>query len=431
MTKSPFRIAIAGLGTVGASVVQILHTHADMITARAGRPIEIRAVNARTKTKDRGVDLSAYQWMDDPVQLGSLDAVDCVVELMGGSDGPAYDLAKSALQSGKHLVTANKAMLAHHGLALAKLAEDNNVHIAYEAAVAGGIPAIKSLREGYAGNQIIKLRGILNGTCNYILSVMRETGRAFDDVLKEAQDKGYAEADPGFDIDGIDAAHKLCLLTALAFGIEPSLDTLDISGITPIGSEDIAYASELGYKIKLLGIASQDKDGDIIQKVEPCLVPLSSPISAVEDSFNAVEVIGDFVDQGLWIGRGAGGGPTASAVIADLIDLARGRAAPLFGISAYDLKPHIKGDKGQHVQAFYLHLRVYDQPGVIADIASILKTHSVSVESLIQRGRDPDQPVSVVMTTHDVARHKIESALKEIASLPSMVDAPSLLPIEI
>ncbi|HRQ61437.1 MAG TPA: homoserine dehydrogenase, partial [Alphaproteobacteria bacterium] len=268
MKSEPFRIALAGLGTVGAGVVKIVQKNGDLLAKRAGRPIEIVSISARDKNKDRGVDLSPYSWFDNAVQMADSNGVDAVVEMIGGSDGPALALTQTALGRGLHVVTANKAMLAHHGYELAKMAETNNAALMFEAAVAGGIPIIKSMREGYAANEIQAVYGILNGTCNYILTEMRETGRDFGDVLKDAQAKGYAEADPSFDVDGVDAGHKLCLLSALAFGTRPDFASLTMTGIRQINKTDIAFAGELGYRIKLLGIARRT-NGRGIQLLEP------------------------------------------------------------------------------------------------------------------------------------------------------------------
>lgn len=429
-SSSAFRIGIAGLGTVGAGVIRILHDHADLIAARAGRRIEVVAVSARDRKKERGVDLSGIVWADQAENLSTYEGLDAVVELVGGADGVAYGLVHDALLGGRAVVTANKALLAHHGHGLALLSESKGAPLLYEAAVAGGIPIIKTLREGFAANEIRAVYGILNGTCNYILTTMRETGRDFSDVLAEAQEKGYAEADPSFDVDGVDAAHKLCILSALSFGIKPDLDALKIEGIRAITASDIAYAQELGYRIKLLGIA-RNIDGKIAQMVEPCLVPEGSPIGAVEGVFNAVYVDGDFVDTGLAVGRGAGAGPTASAVVADLIDLARGQGkAPVFGIPATSMKEAMVADTGDLASRFYLRLVVLDKPGVLADIAAVMRDHNVSMEAVIQRGRDPDKPVSIVITSHRVRQADIHAAITRIAAMPFMTDKPCLLRIE-
>lgn len=424
----PFKIGIAGLGTVGAGLVELLQKNAEIISARVGRNIQIIAVNARDKFKDRGVDLSSYAWADKPVDLLSHD-IGCVVELIGGEGGAALDLVSAALERKIHVVTANKAMLAHHGLTLAAKAERADVALAYEAAVAGGIPIIKTIREGLAGNTIEKLYGILNGTCNYILTEMRQTGRSYEDVLAEAQKLGYAEADPTFDIEGVDAAHKLCLLTALAFGVQPDFSALPVNGISGVTAQDISFAAELGYKIKLLGKAHM-KDGALIQAVEPCLVKADSPVGSVEGVFNAIYLQGDFAGPVMAEGRGAGAGPTASAVMADIIDIARGEVRNVFGCRTDDLVPARAVSAQDRHGRFYLRLNVLDQSGVIAEVSAVLRDHAISIESLTQRGRDPGQPVDVVMVTHEAARIKMDSALAAIASLNVIQDKPVLMPIE-
>lgn len=426
--NKPLRIAIAGLGTVGAGVIKVLNTHGAEIARRAGRPIEVVAVNARDAKKDRGVDVSRFQWIEDAAQVANCDA-DVVVELIGGDEGVARALVESALKNKKHVVTANKALLAKHGFALAKLAEENGVSLNFEASVAGGIPIIKTLREGFAGNAVQGVYGILNGTCNYILTEMRTTGRDFADVLKEAQEKGYAEADPTFDVDGIDAAHKLTILSALAYGIKPDFGAIDITGIRRITASDIKFAEELGCRIKLLGIARM-MGGKIAQSLEPCLVPVDSALGSVEGVFNAVFVEGDFVGDAMLEGRGAGAGPTASAVLSDLIDLARGYSLPTFGVPAGALKTAAWAGPEEIVSEQYIHLVVLDQPGVIADVSAILRDYKISIESMLQRGRDPGQPVSVVITTHECSRAAIRAATAKIAALPSMAAAPTVLRVE-
>ncbi len=427
--SNPFRLGIAGLGTVGTGVVKMVQQHGDVLAARAGRRIEITSVSARDASKDRGVDLSSYDWVDNAEDLANSNSIDCVVELIGGSEGLALNLVRNSLSKGKHVITANKALLAHHGSALAGLADDNNVSLAYEAAVAGGIPIIKALREGFAGNDIQAVFGILNGTSNFILTEMRETGRDFADVLKEAQDLGYAEADPSFDVDGDDAGHKLALLAAIAFGTKPDFKSLKMTGIRHITSVDISFATELGYRIKLLGIARRVGD-KVMQVLEPCLVPVNSKIGGVEGVFNAVQVEGDFVDQGLLVGRGAGEGPTASSVLSDILDLARGTHIPTFGIPANDLKDPVWIDLGETISSYYLRLNVLDKPGVIAEISAILRDHNVSIESFIQHGRDPEQPVALVMTTHEARQADITSACEAIKTLGCVNDEPCLMRIE-
>ena len=427
--KEPYRIGIAGLGTVGSGVVKVLQENTELIAKRAGRSVEITLVADLDKDKDRGVDLCAYEWAETLDDMANNSQVDVVVELIGGAGGAAKDLVEKALEAGKHVVTANKALLAHHGFDLAKLAEKNAVTLAYEAAVAGGIPIIKTLREGLSANQIESIYGILNGTCNYILSEMRESGRDFDDVLKEAQEKGYAEADPTFDVDGIDAAHKLVLLGALAFGVKPDFDALDIEGIRHITAQDISYADELGYRIKLLGIARRNGE-KLMQTLSPCLVPVKSALGNVEGVFNAVLTQGDFVDKTMIEGRGAGAGPTASSVVADIIDLAKGNGLPAFGVKAAELK-EAQWEDAENINAqCYIHLKVSDVPGVIADVTACLKAEDVSIDSFIQKGHDDDGSASVMIVTHEAAFFAIRQAVSTIEELPCVLDKPTLLRIE-
>lgn len=424
-----FKIGIAGLGTVGGGVIKALRENAQLIALRAGRPIEIVAVSARDKGKDRGVDLSALTWVDNAEDLAAFEGLDAVIELMGGSEGRAANLVRASLKNGRHVVTANKALLAHHGYELAVLAEENKVCLAYEAAVAGGIPIIKALRQGLAGNKIKAVYGILNGTCNYILTQMRESGRDFADVLDDAQRLGYAEADPSFDVDGIDAAHKLCILTALAFGVKPDFDAMEIQGIRHINATDIAFATDFGYRIKLLGVA-REIDGRIMQVMEPCLVPINSALGGVEDVFNAVYVEGNYVDTPLLTGRGAGEKPTASSVVADIIDLARGIHLPTFGVPAASLKEAQWIDLGASLNSYYLRLNVIDQPGVIADVSAILRDCNISIEGMMQRGRAPGQPVPIVITSHETRHADMLRAVELIEKLESCVEKPCLIAIE-
>ncbi len=422
--SEPFRIGIAGLGTVGAGVVKIIQENGDLISARAGRRIEIAAVSARSK-KDRGVDLSKYKWIDKPEAMAD-EPLDAVVEMMGGVEGAARVLVTESLKKKRHVVTANKALLAHHGAELAMLAEDNGVSLAYEAAVAGCVPIIKALREGFTSNKITGVYGILNGTCNYILTQMRLTGRGYEEVLKEAQDKGYAEADPAADVEGLDAGHKTTLLAAIAYGVRPDFKSVKIKGITKLNGTDIRFAGKLGYKIKLLGL-SKNHNGKIVQSVEPCLVPAEDPLGSIEDVYNAVFVEGDFFETPLLTGRGAGGGPTGSAVVADIVSLARGVKIPTFGIPARDLKSMDVMDIGETRSKFYLRMTVLDRPGVLADISAILRDRNVSMESVLQQGRDPGQPVDLVLTTHESRRADIAESCRQIAKLDAVTGEPCLL----
>jgi homoserine dehydrogenase len=428
MTR-PLAIAVAGLGTVGAGVVKLLRANADIIAARAGRPIAITAVSARDRNRDRGISLSGLRWYEDPVALAADPQVDVVVECIGGSEGPARALVQAAIAAGKHVVTANKALLAVHGAALAQASEARGVALAFEAAVVGGIPAIKALREGLAANRIQRVAGILNGTCNYILTVMREQKREFAEVLAEAQKLGYAEADPSFDIDGIDAAHKLAILAALAFGRPVDFSAVHVEGIREVSALDIALAEELGYRIKLLGIARRE-EGGISTRVHPCMVPISAPIARVDGVFNAVVAEGDFVGRVMMEGRGAGEGPTASAVVADVIDIARGRFTPVWGAEAAALNPEPSFPMDRHTGAYYLRLMVVDRPGVIADVTGVLRDNAISLESMLQRGRAPGEAVPVVLTTHETSEASVRAALKRIAELNTVMEKPALIRIE-
>ncbi len=425
-------IALAGLGTVGTGVIRLLTENADLIARRAGRPIKITAVTARDRSKDRGVDLSAYNWEDDMTALATRDDVDIVVELVGGSDGPALTLARGSFAGGKSFVTANKAMVAHHGLSLAKSAEEAGLGFKYEAAVAGGIPVIKGLREGAAANAIERVYGILNGTCNYILSTMEKTGRGFDDVLTEAQQLGYAEADPGFDIDGVDAAHKLSILSSLAFGTEIDFDTVEQTGIRKILAADIAQADALGYRIRLIGIGEIDREsGDekLFQRVHPYLVPLSNPLAHVSGSTNAVVAEGNFSGRLLFQGAGAGDGPTASAVVADIIDIARGEIGPAFSMPVASLDAMDKAESGHRMGKAYLRFEVSDQPGVLAEITAAMRDANVSIESLIQKGRNKDGAVLVAMVTHKGPEANITATLDALKGSESLMGDPMVIHI--
>ncbi len=428
MTEA-LRIAVAGLGTVGAGTLQLIREHSDLISARCGRPIMVSAVSARDRRKNRPIDLSGVRWFEDPIAMAADPEVDVVMELIGGAEGIAKDTIENAIRARHHVITANKALLAHHGTTLAREAEAAGVTIGHEAAVCGGIPVIKSLREGLAGNSLSRVYGILNGTCNFILSTMRETDREFGEVLAEAQKLGYAEADPGLDIDGVDAAHKLAILTALAFGCEVNFSGVYIEGIREVSALDIAYADQLGYRIKLLGIASRI-DGGIEQRVHPCMVAKDAPIANVEGVFNAVVAEGDFVGTILAEGLGAGAGPTASAVVADLIDIARGTSLPTFAVPAKDLKPMKSLPIERHVGSHYIRLMVVDRPGVIADIAGALRDQEISVEALLQRGRAPGEAVPLVITTHETEDAAMNRALARIDRLEACLEPPRRIRIE-
>jgi len=429
--SDPVRLGLAGLGTVGIGVARLLHEQADLLARRAGRSFRIVAVSARDRERDRGFDLSAARWYDDPVAIASDPQVDVVVELIGGADGAALKLVETAIAAGKPVVTANKAMLAEHGTRLAAAAERKGVTLAFEAAVAGGIPIVKALREGLAGNRLSRVFGILNGTCNYILTQMQESGRGFDDVLAEAQALGYAEADPSFDVDGVDAAHKLTILTSLAFNTPVDFGAVHVEGIRHVSALDIDYARELGFRIKLLAIAKRTDVG-IEQRVHPCMIDARQPIAHVDGVFNAVVAEGDFVDRTMFSGRGAGAGPTASAVVADLLDVAAARGIPTFGMPADALERIPRSPMAHHIGRYYIRLMVQDRPGVIADIAAVLRDERISIESLLQRGRasQHDEAVPVVLVSHEAEERAMVAALDAIGKLGAVVEPPRMIRIE-
>ena len=428
----PLRIALAGLGTVGGGVIRLIETNGALIARRAGRPLEVVAVCARDRGKDRGVDLSRYAWEDDMTLLAERPGVDVVVELVGGADGPALALARRALGAGKGLVTANKAMIAHHGMELAELAEAKGAPLKFEAAVAGGIPVIKGLREGAAANAIGRIYGILNGTCNYILSTMERTGRDFAEVLGEAQALGYAEADPSFDIEGVDAAHKLAILAAIAFGSRIDFASMHVAGISRIRAADIAQAAALGYVIRLIGLADHDPDdpGRVHQRVQPCLVPRSHPLAAVDGPTNAVVAEGNFAGRLLFQGAGAGDGPTASAVVADLIDIARGDTGAPFSVPVAELEALGPADPGHRLGRAYLRFTVADRPGVLAEITAAMRDAGVSIESLIQQGRPEEGgEVLVAIVTHEGPERNVAAALRLLEGSPSLAEPPLVMPL--
>lgn len=422
-------LAIAGLGTVGAETFKILGDYAETLTKRTGKTIKVVAVSARDKKKDRGIDVSNVAWHTNAVELASLVNVDVVVELIGGDSGPAYDLVTEALKNGKHVVTANKALVAKHGFMLAELAEKHKVALQYEAAVAGGIPVIKSIKEGLGGNKISKVSGILNGTCNYILTAMEKDDLAYDDVLAEAQALGYAEADPTFDVGGIDAAHKLAIITALAFGVKPDMDAIYIEGIESISGADIDYAAELGYAIRLFG-TTQMTDQGIEQRVHPCLVAQNTPLAAVDGVLNAVQTESHPLNSLFMEGAGAGAGPTASSVLSDIVDIARGNTTYPFGIPAKSLEDANFLPISDHVGEYYIRLLVEDKSGVLADITTSLSKESVGMERVLQKPGTEKGTAYIAITTHEVVESAIASALKAIAEKEYVLEAPHVIRIE-
>ncbi|HBH26800.1 MAG TPA: homoserine dehydrogenase [Rhodospirillaceae bacterium] len=430
----PLRIALAGLGTVGGSVFRLLQDHADLIEARAGRRVEVVAVSARDKGRERGLDLSSCTWTDKAEDLADLENVDVVAEVIGGADGSARALVESALARGLPVVTANKALLATHGAALAALAESKGVPLLWEAAVAAGVPAVKAMRESLAANRVRRVAGVLNGTCNYIMARMEAEGADYEDVLIDAQMLGYAEADPSFDIDGQDAACKIALLAALAFGVRPTLAGLSVRGIRTVDTADIRFAGELGYAVRLLGLAEQASSGALSGGVEPFLIARDHPLAGAPGAHNAVLVEADPVGRVLFEGPGAGGGATASAIVGDLMDIARASAAgarvpPAFGLPAGDLADAPWESEGTTAACFYMRLTVTDAPGVIVAISAILRDEAISIESFLQHGRDPGGAVSLVITTYEAPRAAMTRAMGVIARLPTVLAPPQVIRI--
>ena len=437
--NSPLRIGVLGLGTVGAALVQSLKSNAEGIATRAGRPINVTAVSARDRSRDRGIDLSTLKWFDDPVALAQSSEIDCLVELIGGADGVAKAAVEAALKSGKHVVTANKALLAKHGSALVALAEKNNVALNFEASVAGGIPIVKTLRESLAGNHVSRVSGILNGTCNYILSRMELEGLTFEDCLKDAQRLGYAEADPTFDVGGFDTAHKLSLLTSLAFGTEIDSEAVYVEGIASIKPLDLVMADELGYRIKLLGVAERTATG-IEQRVHPTMVPKHWAIAQVMGVTNAVNVVGDVVGELTLVGPGAGGNATASSVLSDLVDIARNIHVPPLGVPSAALTQTDKAPMQRHEGGYYIRLTVRDRPGAAAGIATRMAEQSISLESIVQkrpqasRAADPagksGNPVPVVLIPYATSEAAIRRALDAVMADGHIAEPPQLIRIE-
>jgi homoserine dehydrogenase len=436
----PLKIGIAGLGTVGQGVVRLLEDNRDPLEKRLQRGIEVVAVTARDRGKDRGLDLQRVAWAADPLALARDPDIDVFVELVGGAEGTARQAVEAAIAAGKHVVTANKALIATHGVALASAAEAKGLALKFEAAVAGGIPVIKTLRESLLSNRVGRIYGILNGTCNYILTLMRSERRTFDDVLREAQAKGYAEADPTFDVGGFDTAHKLAILTSLAFGTKVAPDDIYVEGIERITSADIEAAEDLGYRIKLLGVA-QATDSGIEQRVHPAMVPVHSAIAEVNGVTNCVAIDADFVGALTLVGPGAGSKATASSVVSDIVDIARGDRSPAFIVPARELAPYRRAQLRAHEGGYYVRLSVYDRPGAFAAIAGRMAAHGISLESIVQRRPRralagsgipgaPGEPTPVVMITHETTEAAIREALEAIESDGHVNEKPQMIRIE-
>jgi len=423
----PLRIGIAGLGTVGSGVVQIIQRHAELLTQRAGRPIQIAAVSARNRDKDRGMRLGDYAWEDDPVALAGRADIDVFVELMGGSDGPAKTAVEAAIAAGKDVVTANKALLALHGHQLAESAESCGRTIRFEAAVAGGIPVVKALTEGLAGNEITRVLGVMNGTCNFILTKMEHEHLSYDNVFQQAADLGYLEADPNLDVGGIDAGHKLALLAAIAFGTQVDFGAVTLEGIQQITIEDIELAADMGFRVKLLGVARTSGRG-LEQRMSPCLVPIDSPLGQLEGATNMVVLEGDAVGQVAMRGPGAGKGPTASAVMADIIDIARGNRVSTFGQPASSLA-RARAATASVPAPYYLRMKLRDKPGALAKIAAVLGEAGISIDRMRQYGHtDPTAPVLIV--THKSSRTALDEAIAGMKRTDVLVGDPVALRIE-
>ncbi len=423
----PLRLGIAGLGTVGIGTVQIIQRHADMIGRRAGRPVTITAVSARDRRKNRDADLSGYAWEDDPVALATRADVDVFVELIGGHEGAARDAIIAALNADKDVITANKALLAVHGQELAELAESRGRVIRYEAAVAGGIPVIKTLSEGLAGNAMKRVMGVMNGTCNYILTRMESAGLPYEAVFEEARQLGYLEADPTLDVGGIDAAHKLSILSALAFGTRINFDAVEIEGIERVSIDDIRRAADMGYRIKLLGVAQITGRG-LEQRMSPCLVPADSPLGQLPGGTNMVVLDGDAVGQIVLRGPGAGSGPTASAVMSDVIEIARGVRLPVFGQPADALNAPPAASTAAPAP-YYLRLELLDKPGALAKVATVLGECGISIDRMRQYGHE-DTSAPVLIVTHKTTPDAIDYALERLPETGVIRGEPVELRIE-
>lgn len=430
------KIGVAGLGTVGASLVRILQTRANALAVACGRPITVTAVSARDASKDRGIQMDGIAWYADPVEMAKQADIDVFVELVGGAEGAAEQSVRAALVRGLHVVTANKALLSRHGVELAKLAEEKGRLLNYEAAVAGGIPVIKTLRESLTGNNFSRIYGIMNGTCNYILTRMEREGLSFADCLKEAQRLGYAEADPSFDIEGNDTAHKLSILTTLAFGCEISADKIYLEGITNISIEDIHAAADLGYRIKLLGVAQKTESG-IEQRVHPTMVPLDSVIAQVDGVTNAVALESDILGELLMVGPGAGGNATASAVLGDITDIAKSRPGaqevPVLGRPAHLLEPYRQAEMQSHEGGYFIRLTVQDRTGVFASIAARMAENAISLESIVQHSKQPaapDRPQTIILVTHATMESAVRKAVGAIKGEGYLIGEPQVIRIE-
>lgn len=426
MSARVWRIGVAGLGTVGGGLLKLLLERPTF--APAGGRAEVVGVSARSRSRPRSTDISSLAWFDDPVALARSPDVDIFVELVGGSDGPAKVAVEAALGAGKPVVTANKALVAEHGAELARIAEANGAPLLFEAAVMGGAPAVKMLREAMVGDEVEALFGILNGTCNFILSEMELTGRPFADVLSEAQRLGYAEAEPTMDVGGFDAAHKITILAALAFGCAPTYAAAEVEGIDKVTPIDVRLAKDLGYRIKL--VASAERSGDGIQvSVHPALAPLGHPLAQTGGALNALFIHGRTIGRIFIQGPGAGAGPTAAAVAADIADVMTGAVRPVFQKPADQLGPLRRVDSGLRPTRAYVRLLARDQPGVLAAITETLAEVGVSIDSFLQRPVEDAGGVPIVLTTHPAPERRLLDAVRRMEGLAELIEPPRMIRI--
>ena len=425
--KGKLKLGIAGLGTVGIGVLKILESHAKLINQRSDRTIELVAVSAKTRSRERGISLKEFEWESEITDLARRADIDVFVELIGGEENPAKEAIEIALNSGKHVITANKALISKHGQQLAILAEKNNVSLKFEAAVAGGIPAIKTLIESLAGNKITRIMGVMNGTCNYILTRMESANLSYEKVFNEAKALGYLEADPTLDVGGIDASHKLSILSSIAFGTQIEMNAIDIQGIEQITIQDIKHVREMGYRIKLLGVSELTDEG-LEQRMQPCLVPAASPIGQLENAMNMIIFDGDNSGQIILRGAGAGEGPTASAVMSDIIDVARGAYIPTFGCPAKDLTKSKKASTSTE-SAYYVRTKLKDAPGVLAKMASALGNNKISIDQMHQT-QHADAAAPVFIVTNKTLPETLRRALIEVVKTGVTMEDPVALRIE-
>ena len=427
MDKRPLNIGIIGLGTVGIGLINCLLKNKKLIETKTNKEIFISAICAKNKNKERNIDISSFKWVEDPFEITADKEIDLVVELIGGDENPAKSIIEKSLLNKKHVVTANKALIAKHGHYLALLAEEQKVCLSFEAAVAGGIPIIKVIKDSLSANSISKVYGIINGTCNYILTQMEKEGKEYSEVFKEAQRLGYVETDPTLDVGGIDTAHKISILSSVAFGTRISFENVITSGIQNISLVDIKNAASMGYKIKLIALALKEDDG-IIQEVEPCLVPKDSIFGKLEGGTNLVMIEGDFSERTYYIGQGAGSGPTASSVAADVVNIVKGNISNVFGINANLLKLPVKKKKDVP-SSFYLRFMLDDKPGTLSQLSGILGKYQISINRMNQLYHSGES-APILIVTHPTTKKYLTSAINEISKLEICKIEPVIIKIE-